>query len=709
MRARQLLLFSLLQLVSGFEAPLVWEAAPWGRDALRVRVGKSNSTLRELPSALLARDDVAWGAASPVASGNLRLEVRADGAHAWRRVSDGRLLLVLSELRFAAPLALHALPQLVVTFDVGAATVFGLGQQRQACYETGGAQTAPLGRLFVPGAAYTWSLARGEGGAANTLPWLVGASEGDGAEWGLWLNVPAMGKVTFDARSGEGNRSISFELAAAAQLDYVVATTAAPPARPERSFFDLAQRFVSWVGVVPEPPEWTLGYWHSKNRYASQAELLEAARGFRARDIPVDLYVIDWLHWKVQGDWRFDAALWPDPSAMVRELAGAGAQVMVSVWPWVHNGSVAFERMLAEGWLVRPMAGSQTPPSGQCPVTERCPPTVVTMPDALHGALVDVTNPSALAYVWAMVREGYVRHGIRSFWLDSSEPEYYNFPHWGQEHWQNATFSDARFAEGGSFAEMGQLFSLLWTEAFAQGLRALGAPPVLLARAGYAGSWRNGAALWSGDIQCSFEVLQAQVRTGLSAQASGFGLWTTDIGGFTDAFPATPKCDPADAAYRELLVRWFQYGATCPIFRQHGSRATEPWLLGAEAEAIVTNIIRWRASIKPYLRLEMRKLSRTGRPINRPLWWDFPHDRRAWAVDDQYMFGDDYIAAPVLLAGARERLVYLPHGRWQHAFSGRLYDGGATVAVPAPLDSFPLFRRISSRSSSSTSELLMFK
>jgi alpha-D-xyloside xylohydrolase len=688
-----LLLVVLVMLAAGrggCAAGLAWEAAPWGRDAVRVRVAAAGGAPRELPSALLARRGAAWGAASPVASGDLRLEVRADGVHEWRRLSDGRLLLVLSELRFEAPLALHALPQAVATFRVGNATVFGFGQQRQACYAEGGAQTAPMGRLFEPDAAYTWSLARGEGGAANTLPWMVGASEGEGAEWGLWLNVPAMGSVTFDARAGEGNnRSISFALAAAAQLDYVVATTRTGG----RSFFELAQRFVSWVGAVPEPPVWTLGYWHSKNRYASQAELLEAARGFRARDIPVDLFVIDWLHWKVQGDWRFDAALWPDPAAMVRELAGAGAQVMVSVWPWVHNGSLAYERMLAEGWLARPVAGSRTPPAGQCPAAELCPPAVVTMPDALRGGLVDVTNPAALAYVWGMVREGYVQHGIRAFWLDSSEPEGMNFPHWGQEHWQNATFADARFAEGGSFAEMGQLFSLLWTEAFAQGLRALGAPPVLLARAGYAGSWRNGAALWSGDIHCSFEVLRAQLRTGLSAQASGFGLWTTDIGGFNDAFPATPKCDPADAAYRELLVRWFQYGATCPIFRQHGSRATEPWLLGAEAEAIVTGIIRWRASIKPYLRREMRKLSRTGRPINRPLWWDFPRDRRAWAVDDQYMFGDDFIAAPVLFAGARQRDVYLPEGRWQHVFSGRLYDGGATVAVPAPLDSLPLFRR----------------
>jgi len=251
----------------------------------------------------------------------------------------------------------------------------------------------------------------------------------------------------------------------------------------------------------------------------------------------------------VQGDWHFDADFWPDPTAMVQELAAMGTKVMVTVWPWSHNGSLSHATMLANGWLVQAIGGSSTPPPGDCPAGESCPDGLVTIPDVLHGNLVDVTNPAARDYVWSMVQDGYVKHGIEVFWLDSAEPEDFVYPQWGQVHWQNATFGNSTmgFAENATFAEMGQLFTLYWSQMFADGAAALGFPPVSLARASYAGTWRHGTALWSGDIHCSFEVLQTQVRTGLSAQTSGMGLWTTDIGAFTDDGPGSLKCDPANS------------------------------------------------------------------------------------------------------------------------------------------------------------------
>eukprot|EP01051_Picozoa_sp_SAG22_P013546 SAG22_NODE_1530_length_4216_cov_5.617926_3_plen_240_part_00 len=220
----------------------------------------------------------------------------------------------------------------------------------------------------------------------------------------------------------------------------------------------------------------------------------------------------------------------------------------------------------------------------------------------------------------------------------------------------------------------------------------------MLPRGGYAGSWRTGAGLWSGDIKCTFEVLAGQVRTGLSAQTSGFGLWTTDIGGFDGDY-----CIPGNATYDELATRWFQFGATCPIFRQHGSRPTELWHYGAAAEAAMAGLIKWRHGLKPYLKAEMAKLAATGRPINRPLWWDHPGEAAAWDVDDAYMFGDEYLAAPVLAAGVRQRRVYLPAGPtgggekrlvWQHVYTNKTYAGGSTYTIPAPLEHFPLFKKL---------------
>ena len=228
---------------------------------------------------------------------------------------------------------------------------------------------------------------------------------------------------------------------------------------------------------------------------------------------------------------------------------------------------------------------------------------------------------------------------------------------------------------------------------------------VMLPRAGYAGSWRTGAGLWSGDIWCTFKVLRSQFRTGLSARTSGFGLWTTDVGGYSA--PPNGNWDATNSSYRELVTRWFEFGVICPNFRQHGQRDTEIWLFGPEAEANIAAMIKWRATdkIKDYLKQEFAKLSATGRPLNRPLWWDYPDEAAAYAAsDNQTMFGDSYVAAPVMVSGAAERGVFLPCGgadssggclSWSHEFSGKVFVGGLTHTVPAPLGTLPLFKKAS--------------
>lgn len=232
------------------------------------------------------------------------------------------------------------------------------------------------------------------------------------------------------------------------------------------------------------------------------------------------------------------------------------------------------------------------------------------------------------------------------------------------------------------------MYGWYWPQAFHDGLKAEGETEVImLPRAGYAGSWRWGAALWSGDIQSTFASLRTQVQTGLSAQISGIAWWNADIGGYHNGNSSDPQ-------FRELIVRWFQYGMTCPLFRQHGSgRDTAVWAYGAEDERILGDIIRLRASLKGYVLRELQKTSDVGRPLNRPLWWDYPGDAQAWRVDDAYMFGDDYLAAPVLHAGARSRSVYLPKGSWMHHYTSKVYEGGRNYDIPAPLDSFPLFKK----------------
>lgn len=210
----------------------------------------------------------------------------------------------------------------------------------------------------------------------------------------------------------------------------------------------------------------------------------------------------------------------------------------------------------------------------------------------------------------------------------------------------------------------------------------------MLTRSAWAGMHRFGAALWSGDTMSKWEVLRTSIPAGLGVQMSGIAWWTTDIGGYGGG-------NPSDPVFRELIVRWFQFGFACPIFRQHGARPTEPWLLGNTSLAAVVKVIQLRDKFRPYIMAQMHRVSLTGQPVNRPLFWDFPADEGAWTAAGQFMFGPDYMVAPVTGMGNRTKTLYLPRGaNFVHYFSNATYAGGQVVTVPAPLDEFPLFRVI---------------
>jgi alpha-D-xyloside xylohydrolase len=182
---------------------------------------------------------------------------------------------------------------------------------------------------------------------------------------------------------------------------------------------------------------------------------------------------------------------------------------------------------------------------------------------------------------------------------------------------------------------------------------------------------------------------------------SGIPWWNTDIGGFFGG-------DPDDPAYRELLIRWFQYGTFSPVMRLHGDRKpnypafsaemtggpNEVWSYGEQAYEILREHLLLRQRLRPYLRTLSQDAHRTGAPPMRPLFFDFPEDERAWDVDDQFLLGPDVLVAPVYEAGARARQVYLPSGtRWLDPVTGRAHEGGTTLDARAPLERIPLYLR----------------
>jgi alpha-D-xyloside xylohydrolase len=487
--------------------------------------------------------------------------------------------------------------------------------------------------------------------------------------YGLLWNLPATGRVELAA-----NRTL-WVATATPQIDLVAIAGAGPA--------EIVSDYTALTGRPPLMPDWVTGFWQCKLRYETQDEVLEIAREYRRRGLPLSCLVIDFFHWTRMGEWRFDPEAFPDPSAMVAELRELGIEPMVSVWPTVSANAETFFEMRRQGWLV----GSRRGALDGSVFYDRDPRAI----NPLY--FYDATHPAARAFHWARVREGYVRHGITAFWLDANEPEMYPM------HPDNLRF------HAGDGRAVANAYPMLHQQGYAEAFAAEGLDGMMLSRSAWAGAQRFPVVLWSGDVASSFADLARQIPAGLSMGLSGFPWWTTDIGGFKGG-------DIGDPAFRELLVRWFQFGALSPVFRLHGFRrdaATDPglghdflrggaanevWSFGPEVQAILEHYMRLREGLRPWLRGLMAEAHETGLPLMRPMFLHHPEDPSAWGVDDAYLLGRDLLVAPVLGEGQRRRPVYLPQGvNWQCVWTGETHPGGTMVEADAPLDRIPLFLR----------------
>jgi alpha-D-xyloside xylohydrolase len=356
-------------------------------------------------------------------------------------------------------------------------------------------------------------------------------------------------------------------------------------------------------------------------------------------------------------------------------------KLMVSIWPTVNENSANFREMKEQGLLVRTERGVLATHSFFDNKPEG--------PVYLH--LYDPTNPEARRFLWEQVRENYYRYGIKVWWLDACEPEL-----------DDAGDHDNLRYHIGNGLEVSCISPLMHQQAFYEGMKSEGESEIVsLSRSAWAGSQRYGAAVWSGDIDSSFEALRTQVRAGLNIGLSGIPWWTTDIGGFLGS-------DPSTAYFRELIVRWFQYGAFCPLFRLHGFRGpltpgpfhevtgapNEVWSFGDETYEIIKEILFLRERLTPYVMEQMRLAHEKGIPPMRPLFFDFPADEGCVSVDDEFLFGSDILVAPVLHYEARKRGVYLPAGtNWTDAWTDEKIDGGQWIEAEAPLERIPLYLR----------------
>lgn len=476
--------------------------------------------------------------------------------------------------------------------------------------------------------------------------------------YGFLWNNPAIGRAVL------GRNVMSFESFSSDIIDFWI-TAASTPA-------EIVQAYAGVTGCAPMMPEYGLGFWQCKLRYETQEELLEVAREYKRREVPLDLIVIDYFHWKHQGDWSFDPAFWPDPGAMVKELTELGVELMVSIWPTVAPTSSNWNEMLERGLLIRHDRGVR-----------------VAMQVGGDSTNFDATNPEARKYVWDKAKENYYKFGIKTFWLDEAEPEYsiYDF--------------DIYRYHAGSNLKIGNIYPREYARGFYEGMESEGQKNIVnLLRCAWAGSQKYGALVWSGDIASSWSTFRNQLAAGLNMAMSGIPWWTTDIGGFHGGCPDDPE-------FRELFTRWFQWGCFCPVMRLHGDREPKPagqptasgaaneiWSYGDEVYEICKKYIGIREQLRDYTRGLMQEAHKKGSPVIRPMFYEFPEQRTAWETEQQYMFGDKYLIAPVLKPGQREISVWLPEGAiWKTLDSEQSWMGGKTIEVPCPIERTPVFIR----------------
>ena len=649
---------------------IIWETAgelvyiePYGRDAIRFRSSKSlridealNWTLEGPASpegVIIEADDEK----ACMTNGKIQVTITGDGTVTYRNTRTGKVLLEeywidgrvhTAPLRRAREYRVTSGNQFKISLYFKAEPgehFYGMGQDANDCFDLKGSTVELLqknGKCTIP---YTYS------------------SRGYGFIW----NNPAIGRAEFV------NNHTMWHVQCAKQIDYVIIAGDTPG--------EINEKFTAITGRAPMLPEWAAGFWQCKLRYETQEELLQVAREYKRRGLPISVIVIDYFHWTMQGEWKFDPEKWPDPKAMVSELESMGIKLMVSVWPTIDPRSENYAYMREHNYILRGERGVD----------------VVFM---FFGpqTYVDTTHPGAREFFWSRAKKNYYDYGIRTFWLDEAEPEMRPYD-----------YDNVRMYLGNG-EEVSNIYCVGFAKAFYDGLKAQGEEVCNLVRCAWLGSQRYGVVLWSGDIASTFDSLRKQLKAGLNVAMCGIPWWTTDIGGFING-------DPESEEFRELMIRWFEFGVFCPIFRLHGFRLPYPvrdilnpdgycgsggpnevWSFGEEAYEIIRRYMYVREELKPYIMGQMKLASEDGTPVMRPLFYDFCGDKNVYDIGDEYMFGPDLLVAPVVELGARKRMVYLPEGcRWKDAGTGMVYDGGTRIEADAPLDTIPLFLKEDAR------------
>lgn len=461
-------------------------------------------------------------------------------------------------------------------------------------------------------------------------------------------------------------------------------------------------RFLTGKAVML--PKWAFGYIQSQERYETASEICEIAKEYRKRGIGLDAIVLDWSSWEdgMWGQKTFDASRFPNPAEMTKCLHEQDVHFMISVWPNMSENCDNYREMKENGQL---LPGSD-----------------------IYNAL----SPEGRRLYWRQTDTGLYKYGIDGWWCDSSEPF---TPEWTHKERTEPAIMYTEFcrnAENMVPTWATNAFALYHAQALYEGQRgedsekgatdSVGEKRVVnLTRSAWTGQQRYGTILWSGDTDASWSTLQKQIAAGLNFSASGLPYWTTDIGAFFVRrgdlwyWKGDYNEGNRDAGYRELVTRWYQWGAFLPVFRGHGTDfRRELWLFGTEngdsGEAgnlfydAMLSANRLRYHFMPYIYSLAGRTWLEDYSMIKPLVFGFPEDVQVHDIKDQYLFGDSLMVCPVtkpmyyernsrkIQNASYTRKVYLPKGSgWYDYWTDRYYEGGMWIDADAPIHKIPLF------------------
>lgn len=447
-------------------------------------------------------------------------------------------------------------------------------------------------------------------------------------------------------------------------------------------FDTIISEFRDLTGRPPMLPRWAFGYLQSKERYETQEELLEIAREYRRRGLPLDCVVLDWKSWPgdLWGQKSLDPERFPDPDGMAAQLHAMGVHLMASIWPVMQPGGADWNEMHAGGHLL----GNQ--------------------------ATYDAFSADARGLYWRQTERGLFAHGFDAWWADCTEPFEADWAGAVKPEPEQRLQINVGEAKRYLDPEFINAYSLAHSQGIYEGQRHASDQKRVftLTRSAYAGQQRYGTVTWSGDLSATWSTLRRQIADGLNFCATGMPYWSTDVGAFfvrrrPDLWFWAGDYDEgvADAGYRELYVRWFQYSAWLPILRSHGTDTPrEVWRFGEpgdpEHDALAA-ALRLRYRLLPYIYSLAGWTTHHGYTMLRALPFDFRDDPAVRDVGDEFMFGPSFLVCPVHAAGAATRPVYLPAGSdWYDFWTEERYAGGQTIVADAPIGRIPVFVRAGS-------------